>query len=424
MNIAIPSYQRPIALREKTLRVLAEHGIAKHQIDIFVVSTEEAEYKEALGSDYNIVVGELGLVEQKRFIEHYYPEGHHIVFLDDDIEAIDLDVFSTLDDLIQTAYKECVARGAYIWSVYPVWNPYFRKTKEPLSTSLKMCIGGFTGIINRPNNEELRLKWCRDREDVERTLKYFIHDGIVLRFNRVGYKTKFFAVGGHGTLARRIEAITAEVQILNEKYPLLGSIRQKKDYPDFRLNAVSARPKHMKEPIQFLPEIEATRFDALLTLLKTHTVHLCSESSRTTRLDFGRHRAEQYGITRARFKGTVGPSLASRKCPEIHDEIMRLGREICLFDFTSVQLNNNTVCPPHYDAKNMGSSMLVSFGDYTGCNIVIEGTMYDARHKPIIFNGSERQHWNTNDLSGNKYSLVYYRNKEATQAFMRRFNVS
>jgi len=85
MNIAIPSYQRPIALREKTLRVLAEHGIAKHQIDIFVVSTEEAEYKEALGSDYNIVVGELGLVEQKRFIEHYYPEGHHIVFLDDDI---------------------------------------------------------------------------------------------------------------------------------------------------------------------------------------------------------------------------------------------------------------------------------------------------------------------------------------------------
>jgi hypothetical protein len=57
--------------------------------------------------------------------------------------------------------------------------------------------------------------------------------------------------------------------------------------------------------------------------------------------------------------------------------------------------------------------MLLSFGDYTGCNIVIEGTMYDARHKPIIFNGSEREHWNTDDLSGNKYSLVYYRNKEA-----------
>ena len=410
MNIAIPSYQRPIALREKTLRALAEHGIPKEQIHIFVVKDEEAMYKEAIGSEYNIVVGELGLVEQKRFIESYYPEAHHIVFMDDDIEAIDLDAFSTLTELIETAHKECLARGAYIWSVYPVWNPYFRKTKEPLSTSLKMCIGGFTGIINRPNNVELHLKWCRDREDVERTLRYFIHDGIVLRFNRVGYKTKFFNSGGLGTLKERIDRITSEVQILSDKFPLHGSIRQKKDYTDFRLNAVPARPKDQKEPIQLLPEIKESRFDLLRQLLKSHTVKLCS--GRSSRLGFGRHRAEQYGIIRARFQGTVGLSAASRKHPEIHDEIMRIGREICPFDFTSVQLNNNTVCPLHCDSKNVGSSLLISFGDYTGCNIVIDGTIYDARYKPIIFNGSEREHWNTDDLVGNKYSLVFYRNKE------------
>jgi hypothetical protein len=412
MNIAIPSYQRPIALREKTLRTLAEHGIPKEQIHIFVVKDEEATYKEAIGSEYNIVVGELGLVEQKRFIESYYPEAHHIVFMDDDIEAIDLDAFSTLTELIETAHKECLARGAYIWSVYPVWNPYFRKTKETLSTSLKMCIGGFTGIINRPNNVELHLKWCRDREDVERTLRYFIHDGIVLRFNRVGYKTKFFNDGGLGTLKERIDRITSEVQILSDKFPLHGSIRQKKEYPDFRLNAVPARPKDQKEPIQLLPEIKESRFDLLRQLLKSHTVKLCSPESRTSRLGFGRHRAEQYGVIRARFQGTVGLSAASRKHPEIHDEIMRIGREICPFDFTSVQLNNNTVCPLHCDSKNVGSSLLISFGDYTGCNIVIDGTMYDARYKPIIFNGSEREHWNTDDLVGNKYSLVFYRNKE------------
>lgn len=58
------------------------------------------------------------------------------------------------------------------------------------------------------------------------------------------------------------------------------------------------------------------------------------------------------------------------------------------------------------------SSMLISFGDYTGCNIVIEGIMYDAKYSPIIFNGSERHHWNTNDLQGNKYSLVFYTIKE------------
>ena len=147
-----------------------------------------------------------------------------------------MDIFETLDDLIQTAYKECIARGAFIWSVYPVWNPFFRKHKEFLSTSLKLCIGGFTGIINRPDNEDIYPTLCGDREDVERTLKYFINDGIVLRFNRVGYKTKFFEVGGHGTLTQRIKTITAEVKMLNDKYPSFGSIKYKKNYPDFRLN--------------------------------------------------------------------------------------------------------------------------------------------------------------------------------------------
>lgn len=410
--IAIPTYQRPASLREKTLRVLEEHGIPKQQIHIFVVKDEEAIYKQTISPDYNIVVGELGLVEQKRIIESHFPEGQHILYLDDDIDVIDLDAYPTLTNLINTAYQECINRGAYIWSIYPVWNPFFRKNKEPLSTSLKMCIGGFTGVINRPNNKELHLKWCRDREDVERTLRYFIHDGIVLRFNRVGYKTKFFAVGGHGILKARIERIITEVQILNEKFPFHGSIRQKKDYPDFRLNAMPAKSKDKKEPIQVLPEVAETTFDVLRELLKSHTVRLCTAESRSSRLGFGRHRSEQYGIIRAKYQGTIGPSYASRKYPKIHDEIMRIGHAICSFDFTSVQLNNNTVCPLHCDSKNVGSSLLISFGDYTGCNIVIDGVMYDAKYKPIIFNGSEREHWNTDDLTGNKYSLVFYRNKE------------
>jgi hypothetical protein len=71
------------------------------------------------------------------------------------------------------------------------------------------------------------------------------------------------------------------------------------------------------------------------------------------------------------------------------------------------------VCPKHYDSKNVGESMLVSFGDYTGCNIVIEGIVYDAKHTPVIFNGSKREHWNTDNLTGNKYSLVFYKNEDA-----------
>jgi len=53
-------------------------------------------------------------------------------------------------------------------------------------------------------------------------------------------------------------------------------------------------------------------------------------------------------------------------------------------------------------------SCIVSIGDYTGCNLVIENKKYDAKYNPIVFNGSLIEHWNTDDLVGDKYSLIYY----------------
>ena len=52
--------------------------------------------------------------------------------------------------------------------------------------------------------------------------------------------------------------------------------------------------------------------------------------------------------------------------------------------------------------------MLLSFGDYTGCKIIIGNQEYDADCKPLIFDGSKLEHHNTNDLIGTKYSLVYF----------------
>jgi hypothetical protein len=96
------------------------------------------------------------------------------------------------------------------------------------------------------------------------------------------------------------------------------------------------------------------------------------------------------------------------KNSDVETALLRIGNIYCPFKFTSIHINKNVVCPKHKDNKNVGKSMLVSFGDYDGCNIVIEDKMYDANLKPIIFNGAELEHWNTNDLVGDKYSLVYF----------------
>tara|TARA_R110000868_G_scaffold44779_1_gene149164 strand:- start:850 stop:1326 length:477 start_codon:yes stop_codon:yes gene_type:complete len=152
--------------------------------------------------------------------------------------------------------------------------------------------------------------------------------------------------------------------------------------------------------------MEAERFDVILDLLKKITVP--KKDGRRSRRGFAAHRAMTLGIVKGRFNGIIGLSSESKKYPLLYEEICKLGREICPFEFNSIHLNNNVVCPKHFDSKNVGESLLISFGDYTGCNIVIEGVIHDAKYNPIVFNGALKEHWNTDDLVGNKYSLVFY----------------
>lgn len=128
------------------------------------------------------------------------------------------------------------------------------------------------------------------------------------------------------------------------------------------------------------------------------------------RRGFPSHRACIFGMTKPRYKNVIEPASYSKKYPEIHDEIMRIGALVCPegFTFNSVQVNQNICCPKHRDSKNVGDSILVSFGEYTGCNIVIEGTEYNANCQPVMFNGALLEHWNTPDLVGTKYSLVFF----------------
>lgn len=135
---------------------------------------------------------------------------------------------------------------------------------------------------------------------------------------------------------------------------------------------------------------------------------------RATRFNKAKNRHLIWGISKDRVTRKVGPSYATKKWPEINNLIMELCGKICPFPFTSVQLNHNVVCPKHRDLNNKGRSVLVSFGKYNGCNIVIEGQEYDTNHQPISFDGSLLEHWNSDfeicdDFpEPNKYSLVCF----------------
>lgn len=75
--------------------------------------------------------------------------------------------------------------------------------------------------------------------------------------------------------------------------------------------------------------------------------------------------------------------------------------------WNSIQCNQNYQCSPHKDRGNGGDSLIVGFGDYSGGELVIEGTEHDIRHTPIIDDFTTKTHY-VLPFQGDRYSLVFY----------------
>lgn len=145
--------------------------------------------------------------------------------------------------------------------------------------------------------------------------------------------------------------------------------------------------------VQILPRFDEARFEELYAMLERITIRLPTEKGRTSRRGFGTHRAATFGTVRTRSGTQIALSRASKDYPDIHEALCVLGAELAPeFLFTSVHVNKNVVCPVHKDATNVGNSMLVSFGPYTGCELRVEGEQYDTRHTLHIFDGSVLEH--------------------------------
>ena len=201
--IAIPSYKRPKILKERTLNILNKHKIPKSRIYIFVANNDEKmEYEKMIGKTYKIIIGKKGLKNQRNLIQDYFPVGTFVVQMDDDLKEIyqlvltnntnkykqkEMKPITNLDKFIKCAFQHIVKNGLFLWGVYPIDNAYFMSDK--ITHDLRIIVGPFWGYIIRHNN---RLKNTIDeKEDIERTIKYYIKDGGVVRFNNISIQTSY-----------------------------------------------------------------------------------------------------------------------------------------------------------------------------------------------------------------------------------------
>jgi hypothetical protein len=411
-KIAIPSFNRSEIITQKTLKTLQRFNVAIELIHIFVVESEYDDYcKSAI--DYNIIVGQKGLINQRRFMESYFDEGECIVYIDDDFVDFDF-CGKSFDEFIIEAFHTCINNNASIFSVYPCYNKFFREKQQYMTTDLRFISGGFYGCINRPIEYTLPNDM---KEDFERTLQYFIRDQKVVRFNQYGFKTNNYSVGGCGNFKSRLLSNEQSVDHLVEKYGDFGQRRIRKNkMNEFVLHRFKS--ESIPSPIKQW-KVNPICFEKLEELLKIHKIPWKSAAgyddknrSKNGRCGFPRYRGAVYGLCKRKIGGSIGLSYQSKAQTELYDELVRVGRQICSFPFTSIQVNNNLICPKHKDANNVGDSLLVSVGKYKGCNIVINcdniETEYDTLYSPVVFNGSQFEHHNTPLISGDKWSLVYF----------------
>ena len=232
--VAIPSYNRAHNITEKVLYALQIGNVPASKVYIFVANkAQEIIYKEAVPRNmYNeIVVGKLGITNQRNFISDYFPEGQYIVSLDDDVSSLQTIRggkyvhIHNLDVFFKDAYKTLKKEGLYLWGVYPTKSLMYMY--NTVSTDLKFIPGFTHGYINRHLKELQMSTKAEGKEDIEQSILFYLMDGGVVRFNYVTPNQTQPRVGGLGKDRHEMNEKAATYMV--KKYPDLVTIFHRKN---------------------------------------------------------------------------------------------------------------------------------------------------------------------------------------------------
>ena len=247
--IAIPSYKRAETLRDKSLKLLHEYNVEPRRIYIFVANKDEEKvYKGVLDSKtYNkIVIGVPKIGPQRNFISDYFPLEKPLVHMDDDVSAFiewsasakrNERPLKDLRGFIQRAFDTCRKAECSLWGIYPAANGYFMKNEH--TTDLRFVIGAFNGCFNPgtkgPKGVKLELEM--DKEDYERSIRFYLRDGVVVRFRNVAPKTAYYTEKGGNQEFRTMKTVAEGAKKLVKMFPELCSLNltKKSGYPEIRL---------------------------------------------------------------------------------------------------------------------------------------------------------------------------------------------
>jgi hypothetical protein len=126
-------------------------------------------------------------------------------------------------------------------------------------------------------------------------------------------------------------------------------------------------------------------------------------------------RTMNMGVIRTRAHG-YNASKYSRKYPEVLKKVIAYGNAIVPvgFRYNAITINCGVQAKRHHDGSNVGKSVIVGFGDYTGGKLRVyhkQSDEYDAmdiHDRPLMFNGSLLEH-ETEPFEGKRYTIIFYK---------------
>jgi hypothetical protein len=115
-----------------------------------------------------------------------------------------------------------------------------------------------------------------------------------------------------------------------------------------------------------------------------------------------------FGQVRRPFHSGIHDSVWNNRHPDVFQYLKDLIHYLDpSFQYTSIQVNKNFQCAPHLDKNNVGDSVILACGLFTGGELNIDGEKIDIKAKPLRFNGSKFIHW-TMPFEGERYSIVWF----------------
>ena len=276
-NIAIPTYNRPDTLLKSTLPLLQKHNIPNNIIHIFVHNQQQYElYNDTTKLGYKVINTNtpLGKRFQLEYISNYFPPNSKVVNFDDDVyelyecyldnnkltnKLIDKNIpinpqnlhkhrkfgqllkpLHNLHQLILYGFNLIDLHNFKLFGIYPVDNPFFMKYTtsnytEYTNQKLTYIVGCFYGYYN---DREANILNVENKEDYERSIRYYIKYGGNIRFDNITLKTNYYQ--GHGGLNNPQRWYDADIcaKKLTELYPQHCAL----DYSSKRIDKYTLKP--------------------------------------------------------------------------------------------------------------------------------------------------------------------------------------